>query len=289
LITGLGTFFGLQALSFSIGIFQLKSSVALAFYLYAFLVVWMTFLFDLHLKKRGVLANARLNHKGFKMVWEAFKERVDYVRHWKNWRHFQNYLLMPCVIYWSVFALMVMNPFDAVLKQGIIVSSSIALTVTYWFLKEHVSRQLESTSSWVHLLSATKLFAAFLAYSALVGITFNYGYNLEFLVLWVFAVTFFLVYQALFQHDKINFQSTLWIVMFAVVQALSAYWIYANWNTEYFAAGVAMVAVYNTLWGLLHHHLDKNLSRKVVFEYLTMLVLVISILFANHNFNQKVI
>jgi len=74
-----------------------------------------------------------------------------------------------------------------------------------------------------------------------------------------------------------------------MVMALVSAWVYLNWNTEYFTAGLVMLAVYNTLWGILHHYLDKTLNRKVAFEYLVMMVFVISFLFASHNFNQRII
>ena len=50
-----------------------------------------------------------------------------------------------------------------------------------------------------------------------------------------------------------------------------------------------MLAVYNTLWGLLHHYLDQTLTRRVVLDYLMMAVFVISVLLASHNFHQQII
>ncbi|MBI4363401.1 MAG: hypothetical protein HY545_00960, partial [Candidatus Doudnabacteria bacterium] len=47
--------------------------------------------------------------------------------------------------------------------------------------------------------------------------------------------------------------------------------------------------VYNTFWGMLHHHLEKTLTKKIVVEYLFMMALILSILFASHNFGARVI
>lgn len=288
-IASIGVFLGFEALSFSVGIYQLKPALALSFYVYAFLIFWMTFLFDLHLKKRGVLATAKLNHKGLKMLWEAFKARVDHVRQWKYIRHYQNYLVLPAIIYWSTFILLFLNPFRSILKQLIVVSSSLAMAVTYWFMKEHISKQLEAHDSWIKILSLVKLFAAFLIYSSLIGVTFLYGYGLGFLLAGCFTVTFLLIYQALFQHNLLNFEILVWIVIISFAQALVALWVYTHWNSEYFTAGLVMLAFYNFFWGLLHHYLDKTLSKKVVWEYLLMMFLVVSFVLASHNFNQKVI
>jgi len=289
LIVTVGAFLGFEAVSYAIGIYQLKSSLYLSFYIYAFHIFWLTFLFDLHLKKRGVLANARLNHKGVKMFWEAFKGRIEHIRKWEYLRHYQNYLVLPGILYWSTVTLLFLNPFKTELKQLIALSATLAMSVAYWFMKEHVSRRLESLETWIKVLSLVKLFAAFLVYSALVGVTFRYGFDASFLMTATLTVTFLLIYQALFQHRLLNFQIFIWIVIIAMAMGITAIWVYGNWNTEYFTAGLVMLATYNTLWGLLHHHLDKTLTRKVAFEYIAMMVLIVSFLFASHNFNQRVI
>jgi len=289
LIVSIGAFLGFEALSYVVGIYQLNTAVYVTFYVYAFHIFWLTFLFDLHLKKRGVLATARLNYKGAKMVWEACKQRVEHLRRWEYFRHYQNYLVLPGLIYWSTVTLVFLNPFNSELKQLIVLSASFAMCVAYWYMKEHISRRLEAQDHWIKILSLVKLFTAFLVYSAVVGTSMHFGYGESFLFLSVLTLTFLLVYQALFQHKLLTFHIFLGIVIFAMVMAIVSLWVYNNWSTEYFTAGLVMLAVYNMLWGLLHHHLDKTLTRRVVFEYLVMMVLIMSLLFASHNFNQRVI
>ncbi|OGE82105.1 MAG: hypothetical protein A3B10_00690 [Candidatus Doudnabacteria bacterium RIFCSPLOWO2_01_FULL_44_21] len=289
LIVTFGAFFGFEAVSYAIGIYQLNSSLYLSLYIYAFHIFWLTFLFDLHFKKRGVLAIARLNHQGLKMFWEAFKDRIAHVRKWEYFRHYQNYLVLPGVLYWGVVVLLFLNPFKYGLKQMIILSGTFAMSVAYWYMKEHISRQLEHQASWIKVLAMVKLFAAFLIYSALLGVTLRYGFEAWFLVAATLTITFLLVYQALFQHRLLTFDTFLWVVIIAFVVGLVSIWVYSHWNTQYFTGGLVMLAVYNTLWGLLHHYLEHTLSRKIVFEYLLMMIFIISFLLASHNFNQKVI
>ncbi len=288
-IVAVGAFLGFEALSSSIGIYQLKSSLYLSFYIYAFHVFWLTFLFDLHLRNRGVLANARLNHKGLKMLWEAFKDRCAHVRRWDYLRHYQNYLVLPGLLYWSTVILLFLNPFNNGIKELLVFSSTFAMSVAYWYMKEHISRKLEASDHWIHVLSLVKLFAAFLVYSAVLGVTIHYGYDVVFLLSAVLTLTFLLLYQALFQHNLLSFSIFLSAVIIAMLMGFVSVWVLSNWSSEYFTAGLVMLAVYNTLWGLLHHYLDKTLSRKVVFEYFAMMILIISFLFASHNFNQRVI
>ncbi|HTL39683.1 MAG TPA: hypothetical protein VL306_02635, partial [Methylomirabilota bacterium] len=93
LIVTVGAFLGFEAISYAIGIYQLKQSLYLSFYIYAFHIFWLTFLFDLHFKKRGVLSYARMNSSGLRMFWNAFKERCSHIRKWEYIRHYQNYLV----------------------------------------------------------------------------------------------------------------------------------------------------------------------------------------------------
>lgn len=288
-IVTLGAFLGFEAVSYAIGMFQLKIGLYLSLYIYAFHIFWLTFLFDLHLKKRGVLAIARLNFKGVKIFWEAFKQRLEHLSKWEYLRHYQNYLVLPGMIYWGAVSLLFLNPFKGELKQMIVWSATFAMSVAYWFMKEHISRRLEAEFSWIKILSLVKLYAAFLLYSALIGVSFRYGFSVGFLMAATMTITFLLVYQALFQHHLLNFHIFVWNIIIALVMGIVAAWVYTYWNEEYFTGGLVMLAVYNTMWGILHHHLDQTLSRKIMLEYVVMMILIISFLVAGHNFNQRVI
>lgn len=289
LIVTVGAFIGFEAVSSALGLYQLKQSLFLSFYIYAFHIFWLTFLFDLHLKKRGVLANARLDYKGWQMLKEAFKNRVSHLRHWPYFRHYQNYLVLPGVIYWSVITLLLLNPFNQGLKQTIIFCSTFAMSVAYWFMKEHISRNFEHQHRWVKILAVVKLYAAFLVYSALLAVTFYFGYDSTFLFLGIFTLTFLLVYQALFQHRWLTFNVLLSVIIISLAMGIVSLWVYHNWNTEYLTGGLIMLAIYNFMWGLLHHHIEKTLTKKIFLEYSLMMILVVSLVLASHNFNQRVI
>lgn len=289
LIVTTGALIGFEAVSYTIGLYQLRSALFLSLYIYAFHILWLTFLFDLHLKKRGVLANARLSYSGLRMLWYAFKDRCAHIRRWEYLRHYQNYLVLPGILYWSAVTLLLLNPFKDALKQIIVFTVTAALSVAYWYMKEHVSRALEHREHWIKILALVKLFAAFVVYCAILGAGFYFGYEPSFFLMATFTVTFLLVYQALFQHRLLNFNIFIWIVIVAGSMSVVSLWVLNNWNTEYWTGGLFMVAVYNLFWGILHHHLDRTLTKRVAFEYLIMMILVVSLVFGSHNFNQRVI
>ena len=289
LIVTIGAFVGFEALSYVVSLYQLKSALYLSFYIYIFHVLWLMFVFDLHLKKRGILAELRLNHEGMSLIWQALKARFAYMFNWHHYRHFQNHLVLPGLLYWSCVILIFLSPFNYILKQVIILATTLSMNIGYWFMKEHVSSQLEAQLTSLKFLALVKLFAAFMVYAAVMGVTIHFGYGSWFLGSATAVVTFLLVYQALFQHNFISVSSFLWIVIISLILAGVSMLVYRFWNTQYFAAGLVMLAVYNTLWGLLHHHLEQTLTKKIVFEYLAMTALVISLLLGSHNFDQRIV
>ena len=289
LIVTVGAFVGFEALSYVVSLYQLKSALYLSFYIYIFHILWLMFVFDLHLKRRGVLAELRLNHRGMSLLWRALKARFAYMLNWHHFRHFQNHLVLPGLLYWSCVILIFLSPFNYMLKQVIILATTLSMNIGYWFMKEHVSSRLEAQLTSLKFLALVKLFAAFLVYAAVMGVTIHFGYGSWFLGSATAVVTFLLVYQALFQHNFISVSSFLWIVIISLILAGVSMLVYRFWNTQYFAAGLVMLAVYNTLWGLLHHHLEKTLTGRIVLEYLAMTALVVSLLLGSHNFNQRII
>lgn len=288
LIVSVGAFLGFEALTIIVGLYQIRTYLLLSIYVYLFHVFWLTFLFDLHFKNRGVLANARLNYKGWRMLSEALKDRVRHIFNWEYIRHYQNYLVLPGIIYWAVVILLFLNPFKDLIKQTIIIAASLSMTVAYWYMKEVFSRRMETTELGIKILGLVKLFAAFLIYSATLGASWYFGMGDEFIALSIFALTFLLAYQALFQHRLLNFYTYMIIVVISLVIAVVSMLIYYYWGTGYLTGGLVMLAVYNTFWGLLHHHLDRTLSRKLVFEYFLMMILVLSFLVGSHDFRPQI-
>jgi hypothetical protein len=283
------SFLGFEALSLILGqTYQIRHYMWVAFYVYVFHVLWLLFLFDLHLKKRGVLAYARANHQGLVMFVHAFKLRVDHVLNWHYLRHYLNYLILPTIMYWSVVVLMAINPFQAELKQFIILGSTFSLGVAYWYLKEVFSKNFELHHFGVKVLSLVKLLAAYFFYAAIIGYTFYFGLSVTFLFICVAGGTFLLLYQALFQRRLVTPGMLLIIFLISLILAFISVWIFNSWNENYLSAGLIMLAIYNAAWGMLHHHLDNNLTRRLVFEYLLLLFLVLSIVLAGHDFTPRI-
>lgn len=282
-------FLGFEALSDILSAYQIQTFVKVSLWVYAFHIIWLTFLFDLHFKNRGVIATAHLDLKGLKFFWRALKDRTAHVFTWKYYRHYQNYLILPGLLYWSIVILLFLNPFKEPLKQLIIITGTACMSTAYWYMKEMFSRNMEASEWGIKVLALVKVLAAFFIYAAAFGITWYYGFGLDFLLPAVFSVTFLLVYQALFQHKLLTFNLYFLILGIAGVCSLASFWVYQYWNWNYLSGALIVLAIYNTLWGFLHHHLEKTLTRKLVVEYTLMLVVILSILIAGTNFSSRII
>jgi hypothetical protein len=283
------SFLGFEALSIILSqTYQVKTYMWVAFYVYIFHVIWLLFLFDLHLKQRGVLVSIQNTHQGLAMLGKALHLRVSHMLRWHYLRHYLNFLILPGIIYWSAVVLVAINPFASELKQFIIIGSTLGLSVAYWYLKEVFSKNFELHHFGTRILALVKILTAFLFYAAAIGYTFYFGLSAMFLFCTVLVGTFFLIYQALFQRKLVSFSAHAVVIVISLILAVISYWIFQTWSHNYLTAALVLVAVYNTAWGLLHHHLDNNLSRKLIFEYIMLLILTISIVLASHDFAPRI-
>src|SRR3989344_2441594 len=204
LIVSIGAFLGFEALSFIAGIYQIKTYVYVSFYIYFFHVFWLTFIFDLHSKKRSVVGAYLSGELSQSLMKQAIADRLEHIKSWHYLRHFQNFLVLPGVIYWAVVILLFLNPFNEPIKQLIVVSSSLAMSLAYCHFKDFFRRKLEMREFGVKILALVKLYAAFLIFAATLGVVSYFGMDWTLLVLGIFCLTFILVYQALFQHRLLS-------------------------------------------------------------------------------------
>lgn len=251
--------------------------------MYLFLVFLQIFIFDLHLKRAGSWQKLE------KSLWHALKARFEYLKEGHHWLHFQNYLILPGFIYWTTIVLIYLNPFDTFLKQVWIIMSTIALAKTFWYLKVVFYLHSEAGRIRRQLLFLTKLYASYLAFTAALGIMRYFGYGGELTGLLTFLITFLLMYQALFQHHFVGFETLKLLFYTSLALGVAGYLVYFFWNVNYYSGGLVLTALYNTIWGIIHHkYIDKNLTVETVYEYLAVLFVILVIVFSTTNFAEKI-
>ncbi|HEX5430192.1 MAG TPA: hypothetical protein VFX17_03910 [Patescibacteria group bacterium] len=280
-------FLGLETLSVLIGLNQIWEFLSVAWYLFAFQVIWIAFMFDLHLKdSRPVsLASVQFRH----ILRDAFVQRLRHFGNFQYLRHFANYYVLPTILFWSAAALLFLNPFRPELKQVVILISAFAFCLNFAHMHEHLSRKLSANSAWLRILSVAKLLVAYEAYAGIIGICWYFAYPTK-VVFWLtVAVTFFLMHQALFAHGFQKSRVYLFAIIFALFSGLIGVWAFHNWTYQYLTAALILLALYNTVWGFMHHYLEKTFTSKIALEYLVLGLLVVSIILATHNFAAQVI
>ncbi|OGE83952.1 MAG: hypothetical protein A2846_00160 [Candidatus Doudnabacteria bacterium RIFCSPHIGHO2_01_FULL_49_9] len=274
--------FGLEAASSALGLFQIEKFFLICLYIYLFLVFWQSFIFDLHLK------NSYTWQALEKSFWVAFKNRFRYMAERHHFLHYQNYLILPAVIYWSAVVLLYLNPFDSALKHVLIGGSAFLLATATWYLKTVFYDHHGAHHTTRQIIFVVKLLASFLTFAAVFGYSLYFGIGLLTFSITVFGLAFLLFHQAFFQHHYDSYKTVEIFSVCGIVIAWTAALVNVFWNVNYFSGATVITAVYIACWGIVQHkYIDQNLTREIVYEYLSVLFVVLVLLVSMTNFGEK--
>jgi hypothetical protein len=278
-VISLISFAGLESLVYINNLYQNRIYILSSIYFYLFLVFWLHFIFDLHLKEKGL--GRSITHS----IYLRFKHFL----HWHYFFRFQNYMILPAIIYWGSVIIIGINFGHAKLQHFIAVASSIALVVVYTLFKEIFHSKLAPVyDNHFILLTHVKLYASWLTYASSLGVVWYYCLPATYFYLFIFLVTFLLLYQALFQFCGIKPQYITRILLISMALAFGSYFVYEYWNVNYFSAGLFLTAIYNLLWGVLFHSIKNSLTKEVFFEHLAIFALIVIMVFGVTNFRERI-
>lgn len=274
------SFAGIEALVYIGNLYQPQVYIKAALFIYLILLIWLHFLFDLHLRE---------DHTDAQSIAHAIRLRFKHFASWEKFRSFQNYLILPGLIYWATIVLIHINFQHYKLQQYIAVVSSLSLVVCYAFFKEVFhSKFAPLRNSHFVILSYVKLYAAWIVYSSALGIVWYYCHDQYYFFLMIFVTTFMLMYQALFQFAKMQPKHIAEVFFISAIVALASYFVYKNWSVNYFSAGLFLTAIYNFLWTMYFHYTNKTLTREIAIEQCAILLLLLVMVFGTTNFKAQI-
>ena len=296
------SFFGFEAAGRAIDAYQLRNFFEISLYVYLFLLFMQIFVFDLHLRPARSIAGLE------RSFFAALRNRFHYMGERNHFLHFQNYLILPGVIYWATIAILFLNPFAETIKQTWITLSSLALGLSFWYLKTVFYAHHDAARTVRKAIFMAKLYASYLAFAAAFGITRyfapvspesialspvahadKFALGSPWLFVFIFSISFLLFYQALFQHHAVDFNMLKFLFFTSIGLGVLGYFLFYYWNANYFSGALVLTAVYNTIWGIVHHkYIDKNLTRDLVYEYLAVLFVILVILIGSTNFGERI-
>ncbi|MEK7618223.1 MAG: hypothetical protein AAB410_03680 [Patescibacteria group bacterium] len=269
-----------------------------AFAIWLYLAFKITFLYDLHFKEPGALERSKKRHgavsdralRVISTALSAVSDRFSHLLKKHHWAQFQNYLILPGMLFWGTVILLYVDMGNTKLQQILIFLSGSALVVNYWYLKEVFFRKTEKLDPDIFSgLGAVKIYVSAIIFAASLAIMRRFCLEHWYFLAAVFSLTYLLAHQALFQHRLVYLRSMGWVLLLSAMQTLLAYFIYRYWGYNYFTAGVVMTAVYNLMWGTLHYHLDKALTKKAFFEMLLICLIVSAMLISVTNFKARLL
>jgi hypothetical protein len=282
-----------------------------AFYVGLFYILQIVLLYDLHYKNRGAFLRAKKKHesvshafhKFIKIMGSALWDRVSHLREANFVRQWFNYLILPGIIFWGSIAVFFVNFGFPKIQQIFVFLSSIALILNYWYLKEIFDRgslklseknqehdkSLKVDDDVFVVLSLVKIYASALMLGACLALVRYYCLDAKLLFMSVFGLTFLLLYQALFQHQLINYKNLTGSLIIAFIMALASCVVLVLWGYNYFTAAMFLAALYNLLWGVFHYYLDRSLTWHAFWEILIVSAIVAGMVFSVTNFRAKLL
>ena len=288
---------GFEALIYILNLNQTDTYVRVAIWIFAYLMLMIVLLFDLHIKHPGSLNRARQKHahlpetlsRNTKVLFSALWDRFEHLRSWKYIKQWLHFLLLPAIIFWATVTLFYINLGDLKIQQLLAVQSALALVLDYWFLKESFQRGKELADQDIFvILSMIKIYAIALAYAAALAFLRYYCLNPLYFSLEVFCYTFLLIFQALYLHRRAGGKNMAIALLIAVVMGVLGQGVYLWWGYNYFTAAVFMAAVYNLMWGTFHYHIDHALTWRAFWEILIISGLVVYMLLSVTNFSARI-
>ncbi len=286
---------GLQALIYILNLNQLRIYLHVAFWIYIYLILKITLLYDLHYKNPEAWEQLEAKYPGAKLMQKikalgkAFWERLAHLRRWSELKQWLNYLILPGFLYWPSVCLFYLHMGDLKTQQLIATLSGFALIFTYWHLKEIFTRKDEQIKTGaITALSLIKLYAAFLVFTSAIGITRHFCLGLEHYALGIFSLSYLLIHQALFQFRLLSLKAVGLTLLFSAIITLFALIVYIHWGLNYFTAGAFLMVWYNFFWNLLHHYAEKHLTWSGLMELLAVTIIASVMLLGATNFRSRI-
>ena len=271
-----GTFEGLIAI---LNLNQPQLFFKTGFYAGLFYIIYVALIYDLHYKDRS----------GFSASFSAIAARFKHLLDFKFIREWLHYLILPGLIYWGSLAVFFLNFGFPKIQQLVAVFSSAAFLVNYLYLKEIFRRGKETVDRDIFVaLSVVKIYASTLVFGAALALVRSYCLSSWFLGAGIFALSFLLIYQALFQHRLINYKNLTASLLMSLAMSAISFFVLVFWGYNYFTAAVFLAACFNLMWGIFHYHLDHALTWQAFWEILVINALIAGMVFGVTNFRAKV-
>lgn len=289
---------GFEALIYIVNLNQIGIFLWVALAIWVYLWLKISLLYDLYFKNPGALARARAKHesvehwmmRALKIFGSACMDRIQHFRSLKMFARWANYLLLPGMIFWATVALLYLHLGWIYIQQTFAALSGLAIIVAYWYIKEIYTRKEEKVGLDIFAaLSSIKIYTALVVFGAVITLTRYYCLPPRYLALGIFCVTFFLIYQALFQHNFTGKQNIFWTLLISLTQGTLGYFVYLFWSYNNITAAVFLTAFYNLFWGVFHHALENTLGRQVFWEVVIVSLFIAALAVSITNFRAQIL
>lgn len=287
---------GFEAIAFLIGIYQVSLFLQVSILLYLYILFKTSFIFDLKLKKPRSYERSKEYYwynkqpvvKWLRIYWRTFKLRFQWLFHWQNFKHLQNYFILPAVLYWSVVILIFLNPFRLAVKQLIVVSGTLMMTYVIWFMKVVFRNYLSTSKQILDLMFGITFTASFLLFSGALGVYWYLGIDGFYFPLAIGTLTFLLGYQLFFHRMLVSFSNLRYILLVSILLVGGSFVVWQFWTVNYFTGGLLLAGIAYFFWGVTIEHLERKLTPMSFWGYLLITLLILVFVLVTTNFQARI-
>jgi hypothetical protein len=172
---------------------------------------------------------------------------------------FQVFIIPPLFLFLGLTGLLFFNT-DIYIREIFLSLSGLAYFVIF----------SEIFSDFTHKAhDGVKFLTIFLLFDSILELVNYYKFSLYFIPLLVFIATVLCLYHMFWRLSALKRYYSL--IGLAVGMLLGIFaWISATlWPlASYFILAIMLMSLYYVAWGILHHHIEKNLNKEIVLDYL---------------------
>ena len=184
------------------------------------------------------------------------------------------YLVLPVLFYVSslMFSLLIQSK---ILEQLFIFASTALFFIILTGIRGvvlNLDYKIKPRLTY-NILTLSTLLTIFLSYSIVWAFFQDLAFSIWIILLIFFVLTFLLSYQ-IFHLSGAERRRSIIFALFTGLVIAQVSWIFCFWPIEYFFLGILTTIVFYTLWGIIHHQFENNITSSLILEYLLVSVII---------------
>lgn len=188
-----------------------------------------------------------------------------------------HYIIFPVVCFLSTIVFFIFVP-GKVFQQVYIIIASFLFGALLFYVGNFILGHTEIKKTYRHytLFDIVVLVCSFVSYGALFGLYLFLSWPTWVLLLLSLVISLFLSFYYFWYNKLFHRKHLLHYLAFSLI-AIEAAWAMTFWSTGFLARGIVLFILFYVFSGLLKHHHQNTLTRRIIQEYLVTSIIVLGL------------